>query len=224
MTTNNHLLTIRWHSLLKLSPLHYNDVIMGAMTSQITNLRSVCLTGYSGADKKNQNSASLPFVWEIHRCPVNFPHKGPVTRKMFPFDDVIMTRLLRVYPACTMPWPLLAWRPNEAWYEQSQNWLRRSLGTKLTFWVLRFPLTYRFWTPLFILRLQITRQLTVRDRRCDILEVSAGFKNSFSVNRWKYLKMRHPQEAGGVNGQRHSNVGGSPMSCFYHDQNSVIYR
>ena len=22
--------------------------------------------------------------------PVNFPHKGPVTRKMFPFDDVIM--------------------------------------------------------------------------------------------------------------------------------------
>ena len=26
----------------------------------------------------------------IHRRPVNFPHKGPVTRKMFPFDDVIM--------------------------------------------------------------------------------------------------------------------------------------
>ena len=26
----------------------------------------------------------------IHRGPVNSPHKGPVTRKMFPFDDVIM--------------------------------------------------------------------------------------------------------------------------------------
>ena len=26
----------------------------------------------------------------IHRWPVNYPHKGPVTRKMFPFDDVIM--------------------------------------------------------------------------------------------------------------------------------------
>ena len=26
----------------------------------------------------------------IHRWPVNSPHKGPVTRKMFPFDDVIM--------------------------------------------------------------------------------------------------------------------------------------
>ena len=29
----------------------------------------------------------------IHRWPVNSPHKGPVTRKMFPFDDVIMTVL-----------------------------------------------------------------------------------------------------------------------------------
>ena len=26
----------------------------------------------------------------IHRGPVNSPHKWPVTRKMFPFDDVIM--------------------------------------------------------------------------------------------------------------------------------------
>ena len=26
----------------------------------------------------------------IHRWQVNSPHKGPVTRKMFPFDDVIM--------------------------------------------------------------------------------------------------------------------------------------
>ena len=29
-------------------------------------------------------------MWGIHRGPVNSPHKGPVTRKMFPFDDVIM--------------------------------------------------------------------------------------------------------------------------------------
>ena len=26
----------------------------------------------------------------IHRWPVNSPHKRPVTRKMFPFDDIIM--------------------------------------------------------------------------------------------------------------------------------------
>ena len=33
---------------------------------------------------------SLAFVLGIHREPVNSPHKWPVTRKMFPFDDVIM--------------------------------------------------------------------------------------------------------------------------------------
>ena len=49
------------------------------------------LTVYSGADQsKHQSSASLAFVWGIHRGPVNPPHKWPVTRKMFPFDDVIM--------------------------------------------------------------------------------------------------------------------------------------
>ena len=46
---------------------------------------------YSGTDqRKHQRSASLAFVREIHRWPVNSPHKSPVTRKMFPFDDVIM--------------------------------------------------------------------------------------------------------------------------------------
>ena len=46
---------------------------------------------YSGTDQgKHQSSASLAFVRGIHRAPVNSPHKGPVTRKMFPFDDVIM--------------------------------------------------------------------------------------------------------------------------------------
>ena len=49
------------------------------------------LNRYSDADqRKHQSSASLAFVWGIHRGPVNFPHKWPVTRKMFPFDDVIM--------------------------------------------------------------------------------------------------------------------------------------
>ena len=40
--------------------------------------------------KKTASSASLAFVRGIHRGPVNSPHKWPVTRKMFPFDDVIM--------------------------------------------------------------------------------------------------------------------------------------
>ena len=74
---------------------HNSDVIMGTMTSQITSL--VYSTVYSGADQRRQQSpASLVFVRGIHRWPVNFPHKGPVTRKMFPFDDVIMIFAVRV--------------------------------------------------------------------------------------------------------------------------------
>ena len=70
---------------------HYNDVIMSAMASQITNFTIVYSTLYLGADqRKHQSSAPLAFVWEIHWWPVNSPHKGPVTRKMFPFDDIIM--------------------------------------------------------------------------------------------------------------------------------------
>ena len=45
---------------------------------------------FSADQRKYQNSASLAFVRGIHRRPVNSPHKWPVTRKMFPFDDVIM--------------------------------------------------------------------------------------------------------------------------------------
>ena len=41
--------------------------------------------------RKHQSSVSLAFVWGNSPGPVNSPHKGPVTRKMFPFDDVIMT-------------------------------------------------------------------------------------------------------------------------------------
>ena len=70
---------------------HYYDVIMGENASQITSLTIVYSTVYSGADqRKHQSSASLAFVRGIHRRPVNSPHKWPVTRKMFPFDDVIM--------------------------------------------------------------------------------------------------------------------------------------
>ena len=70
---------------------HYCDVIMGMIASQITSLTTVYSTVCSGADqRKHQSSASLAFVWRIHRGPVNSPHKWPVTRKMFPFDDVIM--------------------------------------------------------------------------------------------------------------------------------------
>ena len=70
---------------------HNNDVIMGTTASQISSLTIVYSIVYLGADqRKHQVSVSLAFVRGIHRGPVNSRHKGPVTRKMFPFDDVIM--------------------------------------------------------------------------------------------------------------------------------------
>ena len=61
---------------------------MGAIASQITSLTIVYSIVNSAADqRKHQSSALLAFVRGIHRWPVNSPHKGPVTRKMFPFDD-----------------------------------------------------------------------------------------------------------------------------------------
>ena len=69
--------------------LHYDDVIMGAMASQIAGLGLFTQPFIQGADQRNISFASLAFVGEIHRWPVNSPH-GPVTRKMVPFDDFTM--------------------------------------------------------------------------------------------------------------------------------------
>ena len=47
---------------------HYSDVIMTTMASQINSLTVVYSTVYSDADqRKHQSSASLAFVWGIHR-------------------------------------------------------------------------------------------------------------------------------------------------------------
>ena len=75
----------------KVSASHYNDVIMSALASQITSLTIVYSIIYSSRrSKKTSKPASLAFMRGIYRWPVNSPHKGPVTRKMFPFDDVII--------------------------------------------------------------------------------------------------------------------------------------
>ena len=74
-----------------LYPIHYNDIIMSTIASQITSLTIVYSTVYSGADQRqHQSSASPAFVRGVHRGSMNSPHKGPVTRKKFPFDDVII--------------------------------------------------------------------------------------------------------------------------------------
>ena len=70
-----------WSSLLT----HYNDVIMGAIASQITSLTIVYSTIYSDAD---QGNIKAPRHWPL--C-----GEWPVTRKIFPFDDVIMVYCVR---------------------------------------------------------------------------------------------------------------------------------
>ena len=112
---------------------HYNDVIMGALTSHITSLTIVYSTVYSGADqRKHQSSASLAFVWGIHRWPVNSPHKYPVTRKMFPFDDVIVVSRPRRISNITILWLLTSrsWRHNSGARELSWDQSEHSIESR----------------------------------------------------------------------------------------------
>ena len=69
---------------------HYGDVIMSAMASQFTILTIVYSTALQVQIKEN---IKAPRHWLCEgNSPVTgeFPHKRPVARKMFPFDDVIM--------------------------------------------------------------------------------------------------------------------------------------
>ena len=79
-----------WLYSLGCVQIQYCDVIMGAMASQITSIAVVYSIVYSADQRKHQSSTQPAFVWGIHRWPVNSPHKGPVTRKMFLFGDVFM--------------------------------------------------------------------------------------------------------------------------------------
>ena len=97
------------------------------MTSQWTRLRlkspasPVFTQSFIRAQmkKKHQSSVSLAFVWGIHRGPVNSPHKWPVTRKMLPFDDVVMKGQW-CGSWCFFdlgPHVLLNKQPNDWWFE-----------------------------------------------------------------------------------------------------------
>ena len=58
-----------------------------------THQRLDCLLNrlFRRRSKKTPKLRVTGFVRGIHRWPVDFPHKGPVTRKMFPFDDAVMS-------------------------------------------------------------------------------------------------------------------------------------
>ena len=82
---------VECHRHIVLLHIHNSDVTMSVMASQIASVSIVCPTVCTGANqRKHQSSVSLVFVRGIHRSPVDSPYKRPLTRKMFPFDDVIM--------------------------------------------------------------------------------------------------------------------------------------
>ena len=113
---------LKWWSCRGITPFQYCDVIMGAMASQITSLTIVYSTVYSNVDqRKRQRSASLDFVRGIHRWPVNSPHKWLVTRKMCPFDDVIMISFFSYTDIMTMA---------DKCPEQNFSWLIMSRALK----------------------------------------------------------------------------------------------
>ena len=71
--------------------IHYDDVIWatyGVSFHRRVDCLFCCLFRFSS--KKTSKSGLLSLMRGIHRSPVDSPHKGPITRKPFPFDDVIM--------------------------------------------------------------------------------------------------------------------------------------
>ena len=98
---------IFWRERISTSPL--NDFFyVHSLYFILFHVLIVFATVYLDTDqRKLQSSASLSFEWGIHRRPVNSPHKWPVMRKMFPFDDVIMLLFIYHTPEKTYPAKLL---------------------------------------------------------------------------------------------------------------------
>ena len=65
----------------------------------------------------------LAFVRGIHQGPVNYLHKWPVTRKIFPFNDVIMfcDLFIRGFPAKIENFVKVVYVTIWLWYAYSQQ-------------------------------------------------------------------------------------------------------
>ena len=89
-----------------------------------------------------QENSKAPRHWPLYRW-LNFPHKGPVTRKMFPFDDVVMP--------CFLPY-LYGWR--------SWHWCNR-MSFPLS---VKFPCMIRILSHAWVWNRRICRCVIVRPR------------------------------------------------------------
>ena len=96
-TSDNAL--IWWRLTSNFRSYHCNDVIMGAMGSQITSLAIVYSTGvYWDADQsKHQSFASLALVWRIHRRPVNAENVSIWWRHHASGPSVLMIMMMCIF-------------------------------------------------------------------------------------------------------------------------------
>ena len=130
---------------------HYSDVIMSAIASQLTGVSIVCSIVGSGTNqRKHQSWASLAFVWGIHQWPVNSPLKGLVTRKMFPFDDVIMWEGTRIVSP-TMAARQYALSPPTTWIRGNGNEFFQL--SKYAQWIYILMV----WNVLFLMHLEVVQ-------------------------------------------------------------------
>ena len=117
---------------------HYIDVIMSATASHITGVSIVFSTVCWGADQRNPK-ALRHF---LRQWSVDSLHKGPVTRKMFPFDDVIMkVRSVMISPSLLWAWMLVCCE-NQVFFRNAphKDWVIlniNSLGPNDAIWRLK---------------------------------------------------------------------------------------
>ena len=104
---------------------HYNPPPVKMQTFQWRHNERHCVSNHRHLDclfsclfrshqRRHQSSVSLVVLRGIHRRPVDSPHKGPVTRKMFLFDYVIM------YTNAPVP-VKLSWK---IWVNNSHKFIR----------------------------------------------------------------------------------------------------
>ena len=114
ITETRHLegwvMVIMWWVVLSLRWLYYIDVIMTTVASQITSLAVAYIyiwllnRLFRHRSKKTSKLRVTGLCAGISPGSVNSPHKGPVTRKMFPFNDVIMVSWCRAKPFIMASW------------------------------------------------------------------------------------------------------------------------
>ena len=183
--------------------MHYDDGTMGAMASQIISLTMVYSTVYSDTDQRNhQSSASLAFVQGIHRGPVHSTHKWPVTRKMFPFDDVIMV------------WPHMVkyvtfGMVKQSWYwllvhQTKTPWLGLSPWTSFDHWNCNFEYLIFLLVNGGYMNVSWHGNLILNSGHVgDIFVIGCTRRCSFLRNRWRKCRQRED-----------NYVGRLVLSCF----------